>query len=298
MFKFDPNSTEKQGRWRLRSPSEFSRMWTRHDLQDKGISYIVGLLRTSEKTTKLAVKKAPFAIQSIRFDKSLWTEKKAAGWWKKNKNRFKKYWTEEDWKLRWKEPKRKPAQPQKRVSHLSLQTSAKPKYKVVRRKNPNIDIQYQQLLTSAFYGYSVFLSRALAYYQMGNECDTCNLSYRLCKCEGKREHEFDPKGQVIQGSCEQCDKYYCLCDYDIFDEEGIVDEEKLIREVWELAKRTLDDNLFYLFVWESYLRLKNDITKRIPINKIHKHFYNIVNKMKESKFKKSEFIEYFRKLKL
>lgn len=80
-FKFDINSTEQQGRFRINDPKIFNRMWTRHDPIHKGISYIVGLKKEDNS----------FAVQSIRFNKNIWTEKKAATWWKANRKRFKKY---------------------------------------------------------------------------------------------------------------------------------------------------------------------------------------------------------------
>ena len=76
-FKFDFNSTPNFGRFRLKDPSLFSRMWTRHDSEYPGISYIIGNLQDGK-----------YATQAIRFDRSLWTEKRAASWWKKNSHRF------------------------------------------------------------------------------------------------------------------------------------------------------------------------------------------------------------------
>lgn len=81
-FKFDINSTENQGRFRINDPKIFKRMWTRHDPVHKGISYIVGIKQNGE-----------FSTQSIRFNRSIWSEKKAASWWKENKKRFVKYKT-------------------------------------------------------------------------------------------------------------------------------------------------------------------------------------------------------------
>ena len=81
-FKFDINSTENQGRFRINDPKIFKRMWTRHDPVHKGISYIVGMKQNGE-----------FSTQSIRFNRSVWSEKKAAGWWKENKKKFVKYKT-------------------------------------------------------------------------------------------------------------------------------------------------------------------------------------------------------------
>lgn len=84
-FKFDPNSTKNQGRWRLRDPSDFSKMWTEQEKKEKGMSYIVGEVN-GKKT-----------IQAIRFEKEVWTEEKAAKWWKEHKDNYTKTWTEKDW---------------------------------------------------------------------------------------------------------------------------------------------------------------------------------------------------------
>ena len=89
-FIFDPNSTKNQGRWRLRDPKDFKQMWTEKDKKFIGISYIVGLLFTGEKT-----------IQAIRFDKRNWDENKASKWWKEHHYEYCKIWTEEDWQ-KWK----------------------------------------------------------------------------------------------------------------------------------------------------------------------------------------------------
>lgn len=90
-FKYDLNSTDNQGRFRLRDPRSFSKMWTQHNPQYKGISYIAGILKSNGK----------YAKQSIRFDKSLWTEAKASKWWDKHHNEYEKTWTNRDWKENW-----------------------------------------------------------------------------------------------------------------------------------------------------------------------------------------------------
>lgn len=92
MKKFwNKNSTENQGRFRLRDPKDFKSMWTQHNPQYKGISYIAGILKSTGK----------YAKQSIRFDKSLWTEAKAAKWWVKHHKEYEKLWTNKDWKENW-----------------------------------------------------------------------------------------------------------------------------------------------------------------------------------------------------
>jgi len=90
---FDPNSTKNQGRWRLRNPRDFNKMWTEKDKKYAGISYIVGTLYDGNKT-----------IQAIRFDKSIWNEEKANSWWQKNRDNYCKIWTEQDW-LEWQKEK-------------------------------------------------------------------------------------------------------------------------------------------------------------------------------------------------
>tara|TARA_R110002020_G_scaffold393357_5_gene603629 strand:- start:121 stop:1095 length:975 start_codon:yes stop_codon:yes gene_type:complete len=96
-FKFDPNSTKNQGRWRLKDPDEFERMWTRQDKNDKGISFIVGTLKSGKHGT-----------QAVRFSKEHWEEPAAKKWWGKNKKRFTKTWTPSDWTA-WKKKKLKEA---------------------------------------------------------------------------------------------------------------------------------------------------------------------------------------------
>lgn len=87
-FKFDPNSTVNQGRWRLRNPLDYVEgSYRTIKKNDEGISYIIGLEKNSEK----------ISVQAIRFDLNIWTEKDAALWWKKNKRNYEQKWTEKDW---------------------------------------------------------------------------------------------------------------------------------------------------------------------------------------------------------
>lgn len=94
---YDPNSSINQGRFRLIDPKKFKKMWTKHDLQYKGISYIVGILKNNK-----------FGKQSIRFDKNIWSEKKAKNWWKHNNKNFIKEWSARDWKENWISKKKNP----------------------------------------------------------------------------------------------------------------------------------------------------------------------------------------------
>ena len=93
-FKFDPNSTKNQGRWRLRDPNDFNTMWTEKDPKYEGISYIVGTLYEGKKN-----------IQAIRFDKNIWSEEKAKKWWSVHEGEYIKIWSEADWQ-KWSEWKR------------------------------------------------------------------------------------------------------------------------------------------------------------------------------------------------
>jgi hypothetical protein len=87
-FKFDPNSTENEGRFRLYPPDLIIKdyyyrskkhPWTKNEIE--GISYVLG---KSEEDNKLK-------IQAIRFNKNIWTEDQAKEWWKENKKNFRFY---------------------------------------------------------------------------------------------------------------------------------------------------------------------------------------------------------------
>lgn len=87
IFQFDPNSTKNEGRWRLRSPTDFDNTSFRTVRNtEEGINYIVGILKTGE-----------YAVQAIRFKKAIWSEKKAGKWWKENEKMFTKKWQPKDW---------------------------------------------------------------------------------------------------------------------------------------------------------------------------------------------------------
>lgn len=87
-FSFDPNSTENEGRWRIRDPKDFNqdtfRRWKNWSgvLAPAGVTFIVGDAG-GEK-----------ALQTIRFDKGVLDEKKAAEFWDsvKDKPGFKRIW--------------------------------------------------------------------------------------------------------------------------------------------------------------------------------------------------------------
>jgi hypothetical protein len=88
-FKFDPNSTENEGRFRLRDPKDFDqgtfkrwKTWGGVTAPD-GVAFIVGKLKAGSD-----------ALQTIRFDKSKYDNKKAGEYWAtvKNKPGFGKHW--------------------------------------------------------------------------------------------------------------------------------------------------------------------------------------------------------------
>jgi DNA polymerase/3'-5' exonuclease PolX len=89
MFKFDPNSTKNEGRWRLIDPEEFEKkkIWSKKDKDYDGIRYIVGILKLD----------GTVGIQAIRFNKNYWSEQEAKIWWGKHKDLYVKTWTEKTW---------------------------------------------------------------------------------------------------------------------------------------------------------------------------------------------------------
>jgi rubrerythrin len=72
-FKFDPNSTENEGRYRIRDPKEFKedsfRRWKQWAgvIAPKGVTFIVGELKDTNER----------ALQAIRFNRKYWDEKEA-----------------------------------------------------------------------------------------------------------------------------------------------------------------------------------------------------------------------------
>jgi len=93
IFKFDPNSTKNEGRWRLRDKSDFVSGGYITKKFDNGINYILGRLKNPGKGEN----GEDFYVQAIRFKKSIWDEKEAAKWWNKHGKKFERPWTNEDW---------------------------------------------------------------------------------------------------------------------------------------------------------------------------------------------------------
>ena len=87
---YDPNSSENEGRYRLIDPLKFDkdsfRRWTEWAgiKAPEGITFLVGDL----------IKEKKKALQTIRFNKELWSEKDAGKFWNKVKNKkgFEKTW--------------------------------------------------------------------------------------------------------------------------------------------------------------------------------------------------------------
>lgn len=91
-FRFDPNSTENEGRWRLMDPKVFVQGSVRRwniwkEMKAPGIQFVMGQ-DTRDKQWK---------PQAIRFKKPDWDERKAAAWWEQNKGQFQREWTQTDW---------------------------------------------------------------------------------------------------------------------------------------------------------------------------------------------------------
>lgn len=97
-FRFDPNSTENEGRWRLMDPKIFEqgsiRRWNVwKEIKASGVQFVMGKDTRDDE----------WKPQAIRFKKSddkgqsLWTEEKAAGWWNQNKGQFEKEWAQTSW---------------------------------------------------------------------------------------------------------------------------------------------------------------------------------------------------------
>jgi len=105
-FKFDPNSTENEGRWRLVDPEKFEKNngWFRKKNPNyPGISYVFGKLLPGKENDELRkINKNSTIKQTIRFSKKIWTEKEASKWWKEHKDGYHREWTEKDWEL-WKQ---------------------------------------------------------------------------------------------------------------------------------------------------------------------------------------------------
>ena len=99
-FKFDPNSTENEGRWRLVDPDKFEKGkgWFRKNNPNyPGLSYVFGKLK---KDAGEAGKAGDTVKQTIRFKKNgdnAWTQKKASKWWEEHKHDYYREWTQEDW---------------------------------------------------------------------------------------------------------------------------------------------------------------------------------------------------------
>lgn len=126
-FKFDPNSTKNEGRFRLRDPKEFKKdtfkRWTSWAGIEapEGVSFIVGELKNGKK-----------ALQAIRFNLEMWDENKAKALLDdlKDEPGFQKYW---EW------PKEKVA-----ISFYC------PMFKIANSYNEKVDIIYMDDIPESF----------------------------------------------------------------------------------------------------------------------------------------------------
>jgi len=80
-FKFDPNSPENDGRWRLYSPGLIVKdSYFCRKSSTAGVSYVMGKASGGPA-------KGESVIQAVRFDKDKFTEAEASKWWSKNHGR-------------------------------------------------------------------------------------------------------------------------------------------------------------------------------------------------------------------
>ncbi|KAH7824493.1 uncharacterized protein MONOS_3967 [Monocercomonoides exilis] len=86
-FRFDPNSDEYYGRWRLLNPDSCDPLTYRRKSGTKGISFVMA----ESKETGRDV------ILGILFDREIWSERDAAGWWASNRHRFRREWRGSMW---------------------------------------------------------------------------------------------------------------------------------------------------------------------------------------------------------
>lgn len=97
-LKWDVNSDENEGRYRLVDPKEFKpntiRSWDEWaGIKTEGVRFIVGDLKESGEK----------AVQAVRFEKDKWSEDRATSWWNDHKDKFKKTWTQSDWDRKYEE---------------------------------------------------------------------------------------------------------------------------------------------------------------------------------------------------
>lgn len=101
-----------------------------------------------------------------------------------------------------------------------------------KRKNPHVGPIYLSRLSFAIlYGDPEELSFAINNYNVGNECKDCDEYYTDCICEG----------DVNGGKCKECKQNRCICDFDIW-KGNKINDEKVRREAWRIAKKTLNDS--------------------------------------------------------
>lgn len=86
-FKYDPNSTKNEGRFRLQSPELFEKdSYFRRKSTTDGVSYVMG--KKSDTGN--------IEIQAVRFNKNKISERESSKWWDKNKNRLSEKFIEQE----------------------------------------------------------------------------------------------------------------------------------------------------------------------------------------------------------
>jgi hypothetical protein len=133
-FRFDPNSTENEARYRLIDPKVFDQDTIRRwkiwkDIRTPGVRFVVGV-DTRDKEWK---------PQAIRFDKSVFDEEKANKWWEENKDQFTKEWYQKDWDI-WMQKHPKDINPEYKIASIEdehrsfskcMECSMKPDYELL-----------------------------------------------------------------------------------------------------------------------------------------------------------------------
>lgn len=91
-FRFDPNSTEHEGRWRLYPPEDIAEQtYWRSDKAGKRSANVVGEVPVTPGVSYVRGRtkgERRFVVQAIRFDKATFTEAKARTWWEQHREQF------------------------------------------------------------------------------------------------------------------------------------------------------------------------------------------------------------------
>jgi hypothetical protein len=140
-FKFDPNSTKNEGRFRLLPPDAIQKdTYFRRKSSTPGISYVMGKDASGKE-----------AIQAIRFDKSKFTEEQATKWFEENKGKY-----------QFSQPQREKVnkKPVSRVQEGDLQQKpVSKKYYANRNKQGFVEVKGAQVKLPGFEKYDMFIHK-------------------------------------------------------------------------------------------------------------------------------------------